>query len=73
MLEKVKEYFEREYISTVRAIERKYSWGTPREFVNMGITNCLAVAMFSQSIGVKFEDLDPLYNEYKEKLEALLK
>ena len=73
MLEKVREYFEREYISTVRAIERKYSWGTPQEFVKMGITNCLAVAMFSQTIGVKFEDLDPLYNEYKEKLEALLK
>ena len=73
MLEKVKEYFEREYISTVRAIERKYSWGTPQEFVKMGITNCLAVAMFSQSIGVKFEDVDQLYNEYKEKLETLLK
>ena len=73
MLEKVKEYFEREYIDTVRAIERKYSWGTPKEFVNMGITNCLAVAMFSQSIGVKFEDVESLYYEYKEKLEALLK
>ena len=73
MLEKVREYFEREYISTVRAIERKYSWGTPQEFVKMGITNCLAVAMFSQSIGVKFEDVNPLYNEYKEKLKALLK
>lgn len=32
LLEKVKEYFEKEYISTVHAIERKYSWGTPREF-----------------------------------------
>ena len=73
MLEKVREYFEREYISTVRAIERKYNWGTPESFVERAITNCLAVTMFSQSIGVKFEDVDPLYYEYKEKLEALLK
>lgn len=72
MLEKVKEYFEKEYISTVHAIERKYSWGTPKEFVDRGITNCLAVAMFAQTIGVSFEDVEPLYNEYKEKLENLL-
>lgn len=72
MLEKVKEYFEREYIDTVRAIERKYDWGTPKSFVERAITNCLAVAMFAQTVGVKFEEVDPLYNEYKEKLENLL-
>lgn len=72
MLEKVKEYFEREYIDTERAIERKYNWGTPKSFVERAITNCLAVAMFVQTIGVSFEEVDPLYNEYKAKLENLL-
>lgn len=72
MLEKVREYFERQYIDTVRAIERKYDWGTPRSFVERAITDCLAVAMFVQTVGVSFEEVDPLYNEYKAKLENLL-
>lgn len=72
MLEKVKEYFERQYIDTVRAIERKYNWGTPKSFVERAITDCLAVAMFVQTIGVSFEEVDSLYNEYKAKLENLL-
>lgn len=72
MLEKVKEYFEREYIDAVRAIERKYNWGTPKSFVERAITDCLAVAMFAQTIGVSFEEVDSLYNEYKAKLENLL-
>ena len=72
MLEKIKEYFEREYIDTVRAIERKYNWRTPKSFVERAITNCLAVAMFAQTIGVSFEEVDPLYNEHKTKLERLL-
>ena len=72
VLEKVKEYFEREYVDTVRAIERKYNWGTPKSFVERAITDCLAVAMFAQTIGVSFEEVDPLYNEYKAKLENLL-
>ena len=72
MLEKVKEYFESEYTDTVRAIERKYYWGTPKSFVERAITNCLAVAMFAQTVGISFEEVDPLYNEYKAKLEDLL-
>lgn len=72
MLEKVREYFESQYIDTVRAIERKYDWGTPQKFVERAITDCLAVAMFAQTIGVTFEEVDPLYNEYKAKLESLL-
>lgn len=72
MLEKVKKYFEREYIDVVRAIERKYNWGTLKSFVERAITNCLAVAMFAQTIGVSFEEIDPIYNEYKTKLENLL-
>lgn len=73
MLEKAKEYFEREYVDCVRAIERKYDWSTPKEFVWRAITDCLAVAMFVQTIGVTYEEIDPLYMEYKKKLENLLK
>ena len=72
MLDKVKEYFEDKYRETKRAIDREYDWMTPREFINRGISDCLAVAMFAQTIGVKYEIIDPIYNEYKEKIENLL-
>ena len=72
VLEKVKEYFESEYADTVRAIERKYNWGTPKSFVERAITDCLAVAMFAQTLGISFEEVNLLYNEYKSKLENLL-
>ena len=72
MLEKVKEYFESEYRDTVRGIERNYVWTTPQKLVDRAIVNCLAVAQFSQTIGVTFAEVNALYDEYKEKLENLL-
>lgn len=72
MLEKVKEYFEKEYNSTKRAIENHYSFATPKQFVERSITDCLAITQFAQTLGVSYEDVAPVYEEIKERLENLL-
>ena len=71
MLEKVKEFYEREYISTERYLKGKYC-GDKRMVVEKTISYFLGIAQFVQTIGVKFEDIDVLYNIYKKKLEKLL-
>ena len=40
--------------------------------VEKTISYFLGIAQFVQTIGVKFEDIDVLYNIYKKKLEKLL-
>ena len=70
MLEKVREYYEMEYRDTVRSIEQ--SWVTDKKMdIRHTIQRCLGVAQFVQSVGVSFEEIDALYNEFKEKLENL--
>lgn len=70
MLEKVREYYEMEYRDTVRALEK--SWVTDKKMaVWYAIQRCLGVAQFVQIAGVSFEEIDALYDEFKEKLENL--
>lgn len=73
MLEKLKEYYELEYRQTERALQA--SWVTSKkDCVWYAIQRCLGVAQFAQIAdeGLKFEDVENLYNIYKEKLENLL-
>lgn len=77
MLEKVRQYFDRQYNDLVRCLERKKEgkgceWATERELVNRTITDCLAVAQFSQTIGVKYEDVNKMYECLKKSCENLL-
>lgn len=77
MREKVRQYFDREYNDLVRCLERKkegkgFEWATEKEFVNRTITDCLAVAQFSQTIGVKYEDVNKMYECLKKSCEKLL-
>lgn len=72
MLEKIKEYFETEYKDTVNSIGAHYRWIEPSKIISQTLDRCFGVAMFAQTIGVKYEDIAILYNEYKEKLEKLL-
>lgn len=77
MLEKVRQYFNQEYNDLVRALEGRrngtgYQWMTEQEFVNRTITDCLAVAQFSQTIGVKYEDVNKMYETLKKSCENLL-
>lgn len=77
MLEKVKQYFDRQYNDLVRCLERKregtgYEWATERELVSRTITDCFAVAQFSETIGVKYEDVNKIYKCLKKSCENLL-
>lgn len=69
MLDKIKDYFEMEYIDACIACESE--WGA-KEIVNNTIQRCLGVALFVQNVSdIPFEDIDSLYTEYRRKLEEL--
>lgn len=70
MLDKVKEFFEMEYIDACIACECK--WTIPKEVVNGAIQRCLGVALFVQTASdISFEEIDSLFTEYRRKLEEL--
>lgn len=72
MLEKVIQYFEKEYEETKKYLESGRYCDTPQNIVKSTIQGCLGVAMFSQSCGVAFEDVNPHYEEIVKKLKKLL-
>ena len=72
ILNQAKLFFEEEYDDTENCIKRNYSWNTPKEFVDGSVKRCLGVAQFVQHLGVAYEDINPIYMDYKEKLEKLL-
>lgn len=70
MLDKIKEFYENEYIDACIACEFKRY--TPQEIVNNAIQRCLGIALFSQTASdIPFEEIDSLYTEYRRKLEEL--
>lgn len=72
-IDKVKEYYESEYLDVKRVIENKYPWAEPRQIVLDSIQKMLGVGMFAQNFDdVTYEAIYKLYNFYKEKLESLL-
>lgn len=72
MLDKIKDFFEEEYTSTERYLKSPYAKGRERMVVYKSISRCLGVAQFVQNIGVSYEDINPVYEIYKKKLELLL-
>lgn len=72
MLNKIKDFFEEEYTSTKRYLKSPYAKGRERMVVYKSISRCLGVAQFVQNIGVSYEDINPVYEIYKKKLELLL-
>ena len=72
MLNKIKDFFEEEYTSTKKYLKSSYAKGRERMVVDKSISRCLGVAQFVQSVGVTYDDVSPLYNIYKKKLELLL-
>ena len=72
MLNKIKDFFEEEYTSTKRYLKSPYAKGRERMVVDKSISRCLGVAQFVQSVGVTYDDVSPLYDIYKKKLELLL-
>ena len=72
MLDKIKDFFEEEYTSTEKYLKTPYAKGRERMIVYKSISRCLGVAQFVQSVGVTYDDVSPLYDIYKKKLELLL-
>lgn len=72
MLNKIKDFFEEEYTSTERYLKSPCAKGRERMVVYKSISRCLGVAQFVQNIGVSYEEINPVYEIYKKKLELLL-
>ena len=72
MLNKIKDFFEEEYTSTKKYLKSPYAEGCERMVVYKNISRCLGVSLFVQNIGVSYEDINPVYEIYKKKLELLL-
>lgn len=72
MLDKIKAFFEMEYTSTAKFLKTPYAKDYEEMIVGRTIFRCLGVAQFVQDIGVSYEDISPLYETYKKKLELLL-
>lgn len=70
VLEELRIYLEKEYEETVRCIEK-----TPEKHRNAMIQHtihrCLGATMFAQHCEISFDDVDTLYMNIKDKLEAL--
>ncbi len=71
IFKKVEKNFETEYDTFTRLydIVEPPRWYDKEKDRNDTIVRLLAVAMFAQSLGVAYEEIDPLYNYYKEKVE----
>ena len=68
----IKTFFELEYLSTTEYLESPYAKGYEKQAVDNAIYRCLSVALFARRIGAPFEEIKPLYETYKKKLEKLL-
>lgn len=64
-------FCESEYEFTKNTL--KCNFCTPKEVVNNAIQRNLGVGVFVQEMGVVFEEVDKVFETYKEKLNNLLK
>lgn len=77
MEQKVRNFFDVEYVDTKRYIS--YLDDDPRlkvcstgMIIDRAICRLLGVTQFVQTLGVEYEEIDPIYEEYRKKLENLL-
>lgn len=72
ILELVKDYYEMEYkdVQLVIARNRGMASMVDKYLVNSTLQRCLGIALFVQSMDVSYEDINKLYEEYREKIEA---
>lgn len=68
------DYFKSEYKDAERIITQKVSWANPREVVHNCMQRMLGVAMYIQRLDytISYDEVEQIYNFYKEKLENLL-
>lgn len=75
MLEKVKEYFDREYeyVANLLTLEKRPIWAkNTKEICWNAIQRCLGVVSFAQNFDIDREDLDFYYEKTKAKILDLI-
>lgn len=74
MIEKIRDYFEREYKDVKSVIDDNPWWATPKDLVNNSVQRMYGIVMFVQTVDdtIEFEELSDLYHEYRKKVEKLL-
>ena len=75
MLDKVKDFYEKEYKNTLNWLGCEYCKTKENKIrsINYAIQRCLAVALFVQNFDITYEEVDVLYDEYRKKFYELLK
>ena len=63
-----------EFNGVKNLLENKPDWVNPLESVDKAIQRCLGIAHFVQMCpnGLKYEEIEPLYEEVRIRLESLL-
>ena len=51
---------------------KEFDWTTPAKFIDFEIKNILGAAFFAQTCGAEFDNIDLIYNEYRNKYYKLL-
>lgn len=74
MLDKVKNFYEEEYKSTLRWLSSEHCKTKEDKIksINYAIQRCLGIALFVQGLDTSFEEIDTLYTEYRKKFCELL-
>lgn len=69
MEQKIKEFYEKEYISVFNWIHGTYCKNLEKrkEAINNAIQRCLGVAFFVQELDVPFAEIDAIYEKYRAK------
>ena len=67
----LKTYYESEYRSTKLFLENIPTWAKEKEVLGNTYQRMLGAAMLAQYCGISFAEVDNLYYEYQQKVEAL--
>lgn len=73
IIEKVKIYYEREYNILIKGL-KDYDWmkSEPRKYIWQLMSEFCAISMFVQDLGVAFDDISPIYEDYYKKFQSLM-
>lgn len=71
MLEKIKNFYDEEFKELKYVLDKNFIWTTPYMVKHNILQRMTGVMLFVQDDNLDFEDVKKLYNEYKEKIEAL--
>jgi hypothetical protein len=62
--------FTDEYVNAVKAKERNI--GTPFEIAHNATMRMLGITYFAQALGIEYDFLESIYNDYKKRIETTI-